>query len=173
MLPGRPRPDEHDPYYTGYIDQAPGEDIVGLLRGQLDETAEMFAAVDDAQGNYRYETGKWSVKELLGHLIDGERVFAYRALCIARGESTSLPGMDQDDYVREAGFDSRSVASLAEEYRHVRRSTIALLESLDEETWLRAGVANDAAISVRALAFIIGGHQVHHMKVLRERYLTS
>lgn len=172
MLPGRPQPDEHDPYYAGYIGQAEGDDIVGLLEGQIEETVSMFSNVDDAQGLHRYEPDKWSVKELLGHLIDSERVFGYRALCIARGERASLPGMESDDYVREADFDERSVASLLEEYRYVRHSTLSLLRGLGEAAWRRVGVANDAPISVRALAFIIGGHQAHHMKVLRDRYLS-
>lgn len=173
MQPGRPHAQEHDPYYAGYIDQVEGDDILSLLRGQIDETEDSLGDADDSIGPTRYEEGKWSVNELVGHLIDSERVFVYRAVCIARGERASLPGMDQDDYVRGGNFDARSLADLVGEFRDLRRSTVSFFSGLDAESWRRVGTANDAGISVRALAFIVGGHQAHHMKVLRERYLNG
>jgi hypothetical protein len=111
------------------------------------------------------------VKQLAGHVSDGERVFAYRALCIARGDTASLPGMDQNIYVEHANFDARTILSLAEELERVRATTLDLLGHLDEEAWLRRGTANESRMSVRALAHVIAGHEAHHLKVLRERYL--
>ena len=166
----RPQADEHDPYYSAYIDRIKEADVIDVLRRQQVASEAVLMGLADEAGNFRYAPDKWSVKEVVGHLSDTERVFAYRALCIARGEIQSLPGMDQDIYVAGASFDTRGMDSLAAEFSAVRSATIALFESLDQKSWDRSGVANDVAISVRALAFIVAGHESHHMAILRDRY---
>lgn len=168
----RPEPNEYHEFYETYVSKVARDGALERLETQIDETLSLLSGLDDERARHRYAPDKWSVKELLGHLIDTERVFAYRAMCIARGERASLPGMEQDDYVAGAGFDDRPLASLLEEYEHQRRSTLALFASLDEGALARVGVANDSKISVRALAFIIAGHEAHHLGVLRERYLS-
>lgn len=172
-MPAR-RPDstEYDAYYTDYVAKVESDRVLEVLEAQLGETRGLLGDLDEAAGNGRYAPGKWSLKELLGHLIDGERVFAYRALAIARGDRASLPGMDQDDYVAAAGFDRLPLTALVDEFEHVRRSTLALLSGLDDDAWGRSGIANGVSVTVRALAFIIAGHQAHHLGVVRDRYLA-
>lgn len=166
----RPRADEYDPYYAAYIDRVQGADVLSFLRQQQADSEATLLGLSEETASFRYAPDKWSVKEVVGHLCDTERVFAYRALCIARGESQSLPGMDQDVYVAGANFDSRSIDSLAQELAAVRSATIALFESLDEQGWQRSGIANEVPISVRAIAFVIAGHESHHMALLRDKY---
>ncbi len=166
----RPQADEYDPYYSDYIDRVEEADVIEVLRRQQADSEAVLMGLTDEAGSFRYAPDKWSVKEVVGHLSDTERVFAYRALCIARGETQSLPGMDQDIYVAGAGFDSRGMDSLAEEFSAVRSAAIALFESFDQQSWARSGVANGVEISVRALAFIVAGHESHHMAILRDRY---
>jgi len=136
----------------------------------MDALDVLLGRVAPDRETYRYAGGKWSIREIIGHLIDGERVFGYRAFCIARGETQNLPGFDQDDYMLTAPYDRIELEDLLSELRLVRLSNIAMLRNLDEESWLRMGTANDNQVSVRALAFIIAGHARHHMGVLRERY---
>jgi hypothetical protein len=163
--------DEYAPYYETYISLVPEGDVVGILSRQLDETLALLRNVPATREDFRYEDGKWSIKEIVGHITDAERIFAYRALCVARGDRSPLPGMDQDEYMRGANFASRRLGDLSAEFEYVRRSTLSLLRHLDEEAWLRRGIANDKEVSVRALAYILAGHEAHHVKVLRERYL--
>lgn len=171
-----PGKDEYHPFYEGYVSLAAssGErdagDAVEILRRQTDATLSLVREFSEERAGESYSPGKWSVKELLGHVCDSERVFAYRALCIARGDAQSLPGMDQELYVPHAKFNARTLESLAEEFKHLRAATISLLENLDEEAWRRRGVANESPVTVRALAHIIAGHVAHHANVLRERY---
>ena len=167
----RPASGEYPPYTINYISLVPDGDIVVTLGKQLDDTLALIRSVSESRGDFRYEEGKWSIKEVIGHIIDGERIFAYRALRFARGDETPLAGFEQDDYVRSGGFDKRTLSDLANEYEHVRRSTIALFSNLDEEAWGRLGSANDNPASVRALAFMIAGHVLHHLEILRSRYL--
>jgi uncharacterized damage-inducible protein DinB len=166
----RPYADEYDPYYAAYIDRVQETDVIAALRQQQAETEATLVSLSDEIASLRYAANKWSVKEVVGHLCDTERVFAYRALCIARGEDQSLPGMDQDVYVAGAKFDLRTIDSLAEELAAIRSATIALFENLDQQGWKRSGIANEVSISVRAIAFIIAGHESHHMWILREKY---
>lgn len=168
-----PQSAEFDPFYRGYIEQVEGRQLSLILRRQRIAVLDLLEELDDERATYRYAPGKWSIKEVVGHLIDTERVFAYRAMSIARGERQPLPGFDQDAYVEAGHFDQRSVESLAVDYRGVRDATIAFFESLDEGSWRARGTANDAVISVRAIAFIIPGHEAHHLEVLRQRYLTG
>lgn len=166
----RPAASEYDPYYEAYISKVDDE-VLDQLEAQIGATRAALSGLSDEDGLRRYEPGKWSIKEVLGHLIDGERVFAYRAMCIARGERAPLPGMEQGDYVAGGEFDRRALADLLDELEHLRRSTLALFGGLEDAAWKRTGVANGVAVSVRALAFIIAGHHAHHLRVLRERYL--
>jgi hypothetical protein len=167
----RPQASEYAPYYEKYISRVPDGDIVGTLGKQLEETLALIHGIPESRGDFRYAEGKWSIKELLGHVIDSERVFAYRALRFGRGDTTPLSGFEQDDFVRGADFNKRSLSDLAEEFEHVRRSTILLLANLDASAWDRRGAANDNEVSVRGLAFIVAGHERHHVEVLRTRYL--
>lgn len=167
----RPAPDEYAPYYKRYIDLLPEGDLLGLLEEQRDETLALMSGLSEEEASRRYAPGKWSLKEVLGHVIDTERIFAYRALCISRGERRALPGYDQDAYVAGASFDERAVEDLAEEYRAVRRATILLFRGLSEEALSRRGTANEAELSARAAAYIIAGHERHHLRIIRERYL--
>jgi uncharacterized damage-inducible protein DinB len=167
----QPQTNEYAPYYQKYIALVPEGDIVATLSRQLDDTLAFLRGLTEAQGNSRYAPGKWSIKELVGHIIDGERVFAHRALRFARNDQTPLPGFEQDDYVREGNFDNRRLSDLADEFEQVRRATLSLLRSFDDEAWLRRGAANDTEVSVRALVYIIAGHETHHKQILQERYL--
>lgn len=166
-----PGADEHAPYYGKYIAQLPpGADVLDLLRSQAVVTARLLAATDESLGNHRYAEGKWTVKEVVGHLCDGERVFAYRALRFGRADTTPLPGFDENLFVPAARCDRRTLADIAAEFAAVRVASVALFGSFDDEALLRRGVASDNPVSVRALAAIIAGHEVHHVALLRERY---
>jgi len=166
----RPAKSEYDPYYHRYISLVLDEDVLVALDQQLSETLILLRSLSEQHGTFRYEPGKWSVKEVLGHLIDTERIMSYRALCIARNDRTPLPGFEQDDYVKTGGFDQRSVNNLGREFEQVRRATISLFRNLEPEAWERTGVANNVEVSVRALAYIIAGHELHHKTILKDRY---
>jgi DinB family protein len=166
----RPGADEHVPYYATYIAQVPGDDALPTLAEHIEAWHPALRRLTDAQALHRYAPGKWSVKEVLGHLCDGERVFGYRALRFARADATPLPGFDENAWVPNAGSDRRPVAELADELRAVRASSLALFRSFDAAALARRGDANGHGISVRALAWIIAGHAIHHQTILRERY---
>lgn len=172
QVSARPDASEYAEYYGRYVSLVPDGDISAILTEQLRATRSLLEAVSESQADSAYAPGKWTIKEVLGHIIDGERVFAYRALRIARGDRTPLPGFEQDDYVRNGSFGERTLADLVEEFECVRRSTLHLLRSFNEESWSRRGTASDNEVSVRALAFIIAGHERHHANVLREKYLS-
>ena len=169
----RPAPDESSPSYHGYISEVAGELIGKYLVEQLHELERLMAPLDDTAAQTRYAAGKWSVKEVLGHLTDVERIFAYRLLRIARRDATPLPGFDENAFVPAGEFDARALASLVGEFRALRLSTIALAEGLPPDGWVRRGQASGAPITPRALAYIIVGHAAHHARVLRERYRLS
>jgi hypothetical protein len=169
----RPEPDEYAPYYGKYISLVQGNDIVAILEAQRLQSIQLFAARSERDGNFRYAPRKWTVKEVLGHVNDAERIFAYRALRIARGDKTPLAGFDQEPYVSVAAFTERPLADLAEEFAHVRSATLALFRHLKEEAWIRRGTASDNEVSVRALAFIIAGHELHHRCILDEHYFPA
>lgn len=168
-----PEAGEYPSYFEGYVSLVPAGDVLETLAGQLDETLALLGRFDETRAGESYEPGKWTVKELVGHVTDSERVFAYRALCIARGDTSPLPGMDQDTYVRHANFNARPLADLGRELERVRASTLDLLRSLDGVAWLRRGTANGNVLSVRALAHVIAGHERHHARVLSQRYLKG
>jgi hypothetical protein len=168
----RPRDDEYLPYYGKYISLVPDGDLVETLRTQIGETLALLRTIPEQRASHRYAPGKWSIKEVIGHLSDVERVMTYRALRIARADATPLAGFDENAYVPAANFGARSLASLAHELAEVRRATVAFFETLDPEAAARRGSANNAGISARALAYIVAGHERHHVRLLRERYLT-
>jgi hypothetical protein len=167
----RPKGDEFAPYYAGYIDAVPYGDVVHALESQLADTLGLIRGLPESRGEHRYAPGKWTIKEVIAHVSDCERVFAYRLLRIARGDATPLAGFEQDDYVRRGNFGARTLADLAQELEYVRRANLVLFASLDDEAMSRRGTANNQAISARALAYIIAGHERHHVKILRSRYL--
>jgi hypothetical protein len=169
----RPPETEYAPAFHGYVARVNEDDILPALRSQIDALDVLLDRVEPERETYTYAEGKWSIRELLGHLIDGERVFGYRALCIARGETQNLPGFDENAYMPNSPYASINLEDLLSEFRLVRLSNIAMLRNLDEAAWTRMGTANDAPVSVRALAYIMVGHVRHHMGVLRERYQIS
>jgi uncharacterized damage-inducible protein DinB len=169
----RPDASEFLAYYGKYIDAVPDGDLLQMLRTQLDETLTLVRGLPEAEGGHRYAPGKWSIREVLSHVIDAERIFAYRALRISRGDTTPLASFDENAYVEASGADARTLADLADELEHVRLGNIALLRSLSDEALARRGTASDAEVSVRALAWIIAGHELHHRTLLRERYLSG
>ena len=173
MTIARPEPEESLAYYHGYIAKVSDEPLGDQLTAQLREIEQLFEQVTDRAALARYAEGKWSIKEILGHLADTERIFTYRLLRIARGDATPLSGYDENAYVPAGRFDERPLPMLLAELRAVRLSTAALLEGLPEEAWTRWGEANENPITVRALAFIIVGHVAHHLGVLRSRYALS
>lgn len=167
----RPDADEHAPYYAKYIDLVPDGDLAETLERQEREAAAFLRAVPRELQEHRYAEGKWSVKEVVGHLADAERIFAYRALRIARGDATPLASFDENAYVPAGGFGAREYSSLVDEWVTVRMATLSLFRSLTDEQVGRRGVASDNPVSVRALGYIMAGHVIHHLALLRDRYL--
>jgi uncharacterized damage-inducible protein DinB len=166
-----PEPTEYHSYYGRYIALVPGRDLTQTLDAQLAQSLPILRAVGEEKSLYRYAAGKWSIREVLGHIIDAERIFTYRALCFTRGDSTPLPGFDQDPYVAAANFDNRSWNDSIAEFEHVRRSTILFFRALSQDYQLRSGTASQNSVTVRALGYIIAGHELHHLAILRDRYL--
>jgi hypothetical protein len=169
----RPGPDEYAPDYHRYVDLVPAGDVLVTLEQQGVESLDLWGLLPEARGDFRYPPGKWSVKEVVGHLLDTERVFALRALWFARGDAGPLPSMEQDAWVAAGRFDARRLAGLAEEYGVLRRATRLMLRSLDDAAIARRGVASGREITVRAYPWLIAGHERHHLRVLRERYLGA
>jgi hypothetical protein len=167
---GRPMSDEYAPFYAGYVGNVREIDPVGVMQSQSTMTQNLLSQVSEERSLFRYAPEKWSIREVVGHLVDAERVFAYRAMRIGRGDETPIEGFDENEYVRGGQFDRRPLTELLEELAHVRQSSLALFRGFDPGAWNRRGIANNNRISVRALAFIIPGHERHHMKVLQDRY---
>ena len=169
----RPTADEHVEYYSRYISKVPDGDLIAMLRDQIVETVGLLHGLSDEQANYAYAPGKWTIKEVVGHIADAERVFQYRALTFARSPGTSLPGFDENAWVPAGEFGRRALADLLDELQVVRASTVHLARQFDEEMLKRRGSANGNDISVRALLYIIAGHERHHVALFRERYLKQ
>lgn len=168
----RPTPHEYAPFYARYIERVPeGSNLPALLEAQAAELDALLGGLDETKALHRYAPGKWSIKEVVGHLADAERIMAYRLLRIARGDATPLAGFDEDAYVAVAAFDRRTLADIRAEFQTVRRTTLALIHSLDAEAFARRGTSNQNPVSAAAIAHILFGHTAHHMAVLRERYL--
>jgi uncharacterized damage-inducible protein DinB len=170
---GRPEPGEYAPYHDCYISLVSGSDILGTLDSQRRQMLLLLSGRDEEDGDFRYAPGKWSAKEVLGHVCDTERILAYRALRISRADQTPIEGFEQDDYVKNAPFAHAPLAEIIEDYIAVRRATLTLLRNLEEAAWTRRGIANKNEISVRALAYIIAGHELHHRRMLEERYFSA
>jgi hypothetical protein len=169
----RPEPSEHSPYHDQYISLVQGSDILSTLDSQRRQMLLLLSGRDESDGDLRYAPDKWTAKEVLGHVCDTERIMAYRALRIARGDRTPIEGFEQDDYVRNSPFGHRPLAELIEDYIAVRRATLTLLRNLDEAAWARRGIANKNEISVRAIAYLIAGHELHHRRILEEKYFSA
>jgi uncharacterized damage-inducible protein DinB len=170
-MSARPQPNEAASYYSKYIDRISSEDIVDVLAKQLNETVAFLSGISEEQSLHRYHENKWSMRELLGHVNDTERVFMYRALWFARGFDDPLPSFDQEIAFKAAESDNVSWASHVDEFRAIRSTTLAFFRSLPANAWMRSGIASDSPVTVRALAYIVAGHLSHHMAILRERYL--
>ena len=166
----RPDASEHSPYFSRYVGLVPDGDILAILRRDRDQWQTLIAELSEARADHRYAEGKWSIREVVGHMIDTERIFAYRALRIARNDQTNLPGFEQDDYIPAAQFDRRPWSGLLEEFEAVRHSNVLMFRGLHQEAWERQGMSNGKLLSVRAAAYVIAGHERHHMKVLRDQY---
>jgi uncharacterized damage-inducible protein DinB len=169
----RPQTDEYAAFYGKYVEKVPDGNIVALLATQVDDTLALLRELTDAQARSAYAPGKWSIKEVVGHIADAERVFAYRALRIARGDTTPLPGFDENMYTPAGSFNDRPLASLLAEFMAVRGATVALLAGLPQEAWTRTGTASNASVSVRGVAWITAGHELHHRQILAQRYLAA
>jgi hypothetical protein len=167
----RPEKSEYVTYYEKYVSLVPDGDVVSTLSTQIDETLALLRGLPASVSTYRYAPDKWSVNEMLGHVIDAERMFGSRALVFARNDTARMPSFEQDDYVRNSTADAFPLSELADELEAVRRSTVFLFKHLDEQAWGRRGIANNSEVSVRALAYIIAGHELHHRSILESRYL--
>lgn len=173
MTQKRPKTGDYATSYEKYISLVPEGEFLQILETQLRDWQQVVGKLSEAAADFRYAPDKWSIKEVLGHVTDSERIFAYRLLRIARGDQTPLAGFEQDDYVRTANSSARKRSELLEEFTAVRGATMALVSSLDDAAWVRRGVANQKEISATALAFVIAGHERHHRLVLEERYLPA
>src|SRR5687767_4177504 len=168
----RPDKAEYDPYYERYISLVENDDIIDTLAAQPTALQDIITSMPEEKGTFAYAEGKWSIKELLGHLIDGERMFAYRLFRISRGDETPIEGFEQDGYIENAHSNGRSFADLLEEFSLLRRASMIFFNNLTDDDWARVGTANNVQISVRALAYVMAGHIEHHLSILKERYLV-
>lgn len=167
----RPQPNEYDKFYEGYVSLVKENDITAAMQDQLREVRNLFSEITEEGAQFAYAEGKWTIKELLGHLVDGERIFAYRALRISRGDRTPVEGFEQNSYVENSNFSATPLGDLVDEFALLRQANLILFKNLDGEAWLKMGTASDVPVSVRALAYIMVGHIRHHLNILRERYL--
>lgn len=168
----RPDPSEYNPYYEKYVSLVSEADIISVLELQADELRRIFGSMDEERGAYRYAEGKWTIKEVLSHLIDGERIFAYRALRISRGDETPIEGFEQDGYIENSHANERSFDDLCSELLESRSANLRMFRVIDDAGWKRMGTASGSPVSVRALAYIMAGHIRHHLAILNERYLA-
>ncbi len=167
----RPLTTEFAEPYQRYIDRVPDGNIIEILQSNLETWKSLIENLSEEKLNYRYAEGKWSIKEIIVHILDGERIFSYRALRFARNDKTSLQGFDENAYTPESNASNRTKQSLLDELTAIRRSTIEMFKNFTPEMFMRTGVASGYSISVRALAYVIAGHELHHMNVIKERYL--
>jgi uncharacterized damage-inducible protein DinB len=169
----RPQKGDYALHYDKYIALVPSGEFVEILREQYRAMTRLLSPLTEQQAELRYAPGKWSIKEVLGHVNDAERIFAYRLLRIARGDQTPLAGFEQDGYIQAGNFSARTLSDLLQEFASVREATLTLIRSLDDDAWLRRGIASQKEISVLALAFVIAGHERHHRILLEERYCPA
>ncbi len=169
----KPLSDEYAPFYAGYVEQLGEEEAISFLRNQLADTMRLFGTMDESKLDYAYAAGKWTIAELIGHVIDVERVMSYRILRFSRKDNTILPGFDQDLYVENGGHDSRSKGSLISEWNGLRKANLELIQGLSADQTLQTGTSSEVIFSVRALIYILGGHAKHHIEILKSHYLTN
>jgi hypothetical protein len=169
----RPAADEYAPYYGKYLALVPDGDVRALLATQLEDTLTLLRGIPEGRGGHRYAPDKWSIREVVGHVCDTERIMSYRALRIGRGDATPLPGFEQNDYVPTGRFDQRTIADLGLELAAIRQATLHLFRHLDAEALARRGTASNGPFTPRALAYVIAGHERHHVALLRSRYLGA
>ena len=167
----RPSADEFAPYYQSYVDEAPAGDVIQTLRKEIKATLTLLKGVDETRAAHRYAPDKWSVREVVAHLADSERVFAYRMLTFARGDQGPLPPFDENAWVPEQAAERQRFRRVTDDFKAVRGATVSLLRTMPRQAWTRRGVANNNAMTVRALAWVIAGHEAHHRRILTERYL--
>lgn len=167
----RPEASEYAPYYETYVSKVPDGDIVHLLATQIDDTVALLRDLSDEQAAHRYAPNKWSVREVVGHMNDSERIFAYRALRFSRNDATPIPGFEQESFTAASNFEDRALNDLLAEFRSIRLDTVHLFTGMSDAMMTRQGTASNATVSVRAIAYIIAGHERHHVGLLRERYL--
>jgi hypothetical protein len=167
-----PETHEFDAYYDAYVSLVGDGNVLAMLEAQPHEVRAIFSGMPEKRGGFAYAEGKWTIKELLSHLIDGERIFAYRILRISRGDETAIEGFEQDGYIENSNANSRSFADLLDEFDLQRRSNLHMIRNLSEDSAKRMGTANGKMVSVRALVFIMAGHIQHHINILKDRYLV-
>ena len=167
----RPETNEFAPYYNTYVSLIEGDGVMAELETQTEILRAAVAGLTEDRGSYAYAEGKWTIKELLSHLIDGERIFAYRVLRISRGDTTPIEGFEQDDYIATSRVNDRTFANLIDEFAFERQANLIMVGNIDDETSKRMGTASDKPVSVRALTYIMAGHVKHHLKILADRYL--
>ncbi len=172
-MPQRPDAVEYSAFHGTYVSLVPEGDILVVLREQLDVVKRLVSGITPAQELFRYAPGKWSVRQVFGHLADAERIFGYRVLCIARGQTEALPPFDENLFVETADFDARSLADLAEEWRLLRAANLAMMDRLTDAAWARICVTSGAPVSARAFAWIMAGHLRHHLLIFKERYMLG
>jgi DinB family protein len=170
-MTGRPQPPEAAPYYFTYINQVIGDDVVGTIESQLEESVAFFSGISEEKSLHRYAPEKWSIRHVLSHLNDAERVFAFRAFWFARGFESAMPSFDQNVAISNAEADKIAWAAHIDEFRRVRVATVSFFRNLPQAAWARSGIASDNRFTVRALAYIIAGHLTHHSNIVRDRYL--
>jgi hypothetical protein len=168
----RPGKNEYHSFYDGYINLVPKGDLINILENQNVQFCEFMAKVNNERGNYKYDKDKWTLKEVIGHIVDTEMIFLSRALRISRDDKTELPGFDQNEYVKNSNFQELSLSGLVEQFYHVRKATTAILSNFSKEMWSKMGNANGSNVTVRAIGYIIAGHVIHHMKIINSKYLN-
>ncbi|WP_040206045.1 DinB family protein [Neobacillus jeddahensis] len=169
----RPLVSEYPDYYAPYVNLVPEGDLLAILNEGLEKTIDLFEGLSEEQEHFRYAPGKWSVKEVLGHMTDTERVMSYRLLRIGRGDQTPLAGFNENDYIAGSVFDQLPIQTILEDFIATRKASITLIKTMPEEAWQRTGIANNLSNSSRALAYIIAGHAIHHGNIIKERYLPG
>jgi uncharacterized damage-inducible protein DinB len=173
LIMTRPEKGEYAEYYDRYISLVEEPDIVAVLENQHSELLDFFQKISEEKSHYAYGADKWTIKEVIGHLTDGERIFAYRALRISRADQTPIEGFEQDGYIENSNFNNTPLSELTAELLYVRKANLIFFKNLSGESWQRTGTASENTVSVRALAYIMAGHIRHHLKILNERYLAQ
>lgn len=167
----RPNSNEHAAYYSRYIDLVPDGNIIDLMDKQIEEAKNLLLGIDEEKSKFRYAADKWSIREVFGHVLDGERIFAYRALRFSRNDKTEIAGFEQNLYVPNSNHDNIKLSALLDEFTLVRKSNIYLFQTFTEEMWMRQGIASKNSVTVRAIPFIMAGHCTHHLNVIKNKYL--